>query len=75
MNVKEASEKWRVSEDTVIKYIVKGYILDLSIENNSIIIPDIKKPYIKKWKNDKVSNIKITLTYDKNIKRVNGFSH
>ena len=57
MNIKEASEKWKVKEQTILTYIVKGYIFNLSIENNNIIIPNINKPYIKKWKKDNIHNI------------------
>ena len=50
MNIETASKKWGVSTNTVLKYIYNGYILNLSIEENEIIVPNISKPYIIKGK-------------------------
>lgn len=46
MTVTEASQNWGVTENTVIKYLAKGFIYDLSIENDQLILPDIKRPKI-----------------------------
>lgn len=52
MTIHEASLKWNISEKTILTYISKGYIYNLSIinndVNNEISIPDIPKPYIRK---------------------------
>ena len=45
MTIAEAAKKWKVREKTVWNYIEKGYIYDLSLKNNEIILPDIPKPY------------------------------
>lgn len=47
MTIQEAAKEWKVKEQTVLSYILKGYIYDLSIENNEIIFPKIPKPHIK----------------------------
>ena len=46
MTVAEASQKWKVKKETVIKYIANDFIYDLSIENDQLILPDINKPKI-----------------------------
>ena len=48
MTVNEAASRWNVNVKTVVEYIVKGYIFDLTIENNRLILPDISKPKIIK---------------------------
>lgn len=48
MNIREASNRWNVRENTVFDYINKGYIYGISVKNNKIIIPDIPKPYVKR---------------------------
>lgn len=57
MTISEASKKWGVSEKTILIYIYKEYIFELSIENNRIIIPDFNKPYIKNLKDKEISVI------------------
>ena len=57
MTIKEASEKWKISENTILKYLLQGYLFDLKIINNVIIIPDIQKPYIKKVKDNNIRAI------------------
>ena len=46
MTVAEASQRWGLTENTIIKYLVKGFIYDISIENDQLILPDINKPLI-----------------------------
>lgn len=46
MTIQEAAKEWKVKEQTVLNYILEGYIYGLSIENNEIVIPNIPKPYI-----------------------------
>ena len=48
MTIQDAAKSWRVSEKTILNYILKGYIYNLSIENNEIVFPDVLKPYIAK---------------------------
>lgn len=48
MTIQEAAKEWKVKEQTVLSYILKGYIYNLTIENNEIVIPNIPKPHIKR---------------------------
>ena len=48
MTIREAAKEWKVKEQTVLNYILEGYIYGLSIENNEIVIPNIPKPHIKR---------------------------
>lgn len=48
MTIREAAKEWEVKEQTVLNYILEGYIYGLSIENNEIVIPHIPKPYVKR---------------------------
>ena len=48
MTIQEAAKAWGVKEYTVFNYILKGYIYNLSIEANEIMIPNIPKPYVKR---------------------------
>lgn len=48
MTIQEAAKEWKVKEQTVLRYILKGYIYNLTIENNEIVIPNIPKPHIKR---------------------------
>ena len=48
MTISEAAQKWNVKSNTVLEYIVKGYILNLRADNNQIILPDIPAPRVKK---------------------------
>ena len=48
MTIREAAKEWKVKEQTVLSYILKGYIYNLTIENNEIVIPNIPKPHIKR---------------------------
>lgn len=47
MTIQEAAKKWNIKENTVLKYIYKGYILGISVNENHIILPDILKPNVK----------------------------
>ena len=38
MTIREAAKEWKVKEQTVLNYILEGYIYGLSIENNEIVI-------------------------------------
>lgn len=57
MNVKEASKAWDITEETILKYISKGYIDCLSCNGNEVILPHIPKPYSCK-KGDKLDDDK-----------------
>lgn len=48
MTIQEAAKEWKVKEQTVLSYILKGYIYNLTIENNEIVIPNIPKPHIRR---------------------------
>lgn len=48
MTIREAAKEWKVKEQTVLNYILEGYIYGLAIENNEIVIPNIPKPHIKR---------------------------
>ena len=48
MTIQEAAKAGKVTENTVFNYIGKGYIYNLAIENNEIVIPNIPKPHIKR---------------------------
>ncbi len=48
MTIAEAATKWDVTNATVYDYIDKGYILGLYVENNTIMFPEIPRPYVKK---------------------------
>ena len=47
MTIQEAAKEWKVKEQTVLSYVLNGYIYGLTIENNEIIIPNIPKPHVK----------------------------
>lgn len=46
MTIQEAAKTWGVKERTIFDYILKGYIYNLSIEDNAVQIPNIPKPYV-----------------------------
>ena len=48
MTIQEAAKTWGVKERTVFDYILKGYIYNLLVEDNVIMIPSIPKPYVKR---------------------------
>lgn len=48
MTISEAAKKWKIKPNTVCKYIVKGYILNLQADNNQIFLPDIPAPRVVK---------------------------
>ena len=48
MTIQEAAKAWGVNERTVFDYILKGYIYNLFVEDNVIMIPSIPKPYVKR---------------------------
>lgn len=48
MTIEQAEKKWNVKSATILKYIEKGLIDNLSCKNNILILPDIPKPYIIK---------------------------
>lgn len=60
MTIQEAANRWGVKESTIWEYIGRGYIFNLSVDNNQIILPDIPKPYVKK-------NLKRASTIDATI--------
>lgn len=47
MTILEAAKKWNVSSKTVCEYIAKEYIMNLKVDNNQVMLPDIPKPYTK----------------------------
>ena len=57
MNITEAAAKWGVSTNTVMSYVEKGLINNLSASKNQLILPDIPKPYIKRKGSDKNDQI------------------
>lgn len=48
MTISEAAKKWNIKPETIGEYIVKGYILNLQVDNNQIILPDIPIPRVVK---------------------------
>ncbi|MCD7958865.1 MAG: hypothetical protein LUF89_05045 [Ruminococcus sp.] len=58
MTIDEAAKKWDIQAKTVLDYIYKGYILDISCDNNEIMLPNIPKPAIQN-KRGKLSAQKI----------------
>ena len=48
MTIQEAAKAWGVKERTIFDYILKGYIYNLVVEDNLIMIPSIPKPYVKR---------------------------
>ena len=60
MTIQEAANRWHVKEQTVLSYVLNGYIYGLTIENNEIIIPNIPKPHVK-------PKPKTVIEYDKYI--------
>lgn len=46
MTIKEAAQKWGVSQTTVWSYIRKGFITGIWSEKNIIHVPNISKPHI-----------------------------
>ena len=57
MTIKEAANEWQVKELTVLNYILKEYIFNLTVENNIINIPKIKKPHIKLCNSNNINKI------------------
>lgn len=45
MTIKQAEEKWDEKLKNIFEYIANGWIKDISINDNQIIIPDMPKPY------------------------------
>lgn len=45
MTIYEASKKWKISVETIIKHIALEEISNLKLEDNVIILPDIPKPH------------------------------
>lgn len=46
MTVAEAAFEWNLNEKTVVEYLAKGYIYGITIENNKIKLPNIRRPKI-----------------------------
>lgn len=59
MTIEQAEKKWKVKSSTILKYIGKGLIDNISCERNVLILPDIPRPYIVK----KGSNKTVADTY------------
>ncbi|GEM_PF-5880315 len=45
ISLDDASKRWNISKNTIIKYISEGVIANLKIENNRLLLPDINKPH------------------------------
>lgn len=46
MTIEQAEKKWGVKSATILNYIEKGLIDNISCERNVLILPNIPKPYI-----------------------------
>ncbi len=57
MTINDAAKKWDITPETVLKYIYKGLIPNLSIINNEIVLPDLPKPNITRKKLNKAHKI------------------
>lgn len=45
MTIKEASQKWGLTENTICKYIAKEWFDGIYCEQNRVLLPEIPKPY------------------------------
>ena len=57
MTILEAAKEWNVKEFTVLNYILKEYIFNLTVENNILNIPKTKKPHIKLCNSNDINKI------------------
>lgn len=57
MRISEAAVRWGVSINTVMNYVEKGLINNLSASKNQLILPDIPKPYMMRKGSDKNDQI------------------
>lgn len=46
MTITEAAHLWNVKEETIIRYLTKGFIYDIYIEDEKLVLPEIKKPKV-----------------------------
>lgn len=46
MTIDQAAAKWKVSANAILSYIQKGYINGITVERNTLFLPDIPKPHI-----------------------------
>ncbi len=66
MTIEEAAKKWNVTAKTVRSYIAKGYIVNLEVDRNEYVLPDIPKPNTKvKPKKERKIDEAILKTLDK----------
>ncbi len=61
MTVDEIARKWEVKPITVLDYIYHGYIPNLAIENNCLVLPDLPKLHILHGKAKTSSSIYRTI--------------
>lgn len=67
MTIKEASKNWGIKEETIGKYIVQGWFDCITCIGNTVILPDIPKPFTigQKPKDDSGRMLKILKACDK----------
>ena len=52
ITIDEAAQKWSCSKNTVFSYIYKRYITGMCVDGETLLLPDIKKPYIPRKRLD-----------------------
>lgn len=46
ITIDEAAKKWSCSKNTVLSYVYKRYITGMCVDGETLLLPDIEKPYI-----------------------------
>lgn len=52
ITIDEAAQKWSCSKNTVLSYVYKRYITGMCVDGETLLLPDIKKPYIPRKRFD-----------------------
>ena len=52
ITIDEAAKKWSCSKNTVLSYVYKRYITGMCVDGETLLLPDIEKPYIPRKRID-----------------------
>lgn len=52
ITIDEAAKKWSCSKNTVLSYAYKRYITGMCVDGETLLLPDIEKPYIPRKRID-----------------------
>lgn len=52
ITIDEAAKKWSCSKNMVLSYVYKRYITGMCVDGETLLLPDIEKPYIPRKRID-----------------------